>query len=360
MMRLAIFSVTCKGALLADKLVHQLQNDVTVYAKQGRTTNLSHHTYEKLSTLLKEEAVFSLYDGLIFIMAAGIVVRVIAPYINDKQFDPAVVVIDDAALHAISLLSGHLGGANELTRQVASLLGAVPIITTATDVAHKPAADILAVKLNLAIEPFDQLKTINASIVNEDKVLFCIDDHLSQVERYIELAQEMGVELHSMAKLKNSDDYDSAVIITDQELYMVKPYLYLRPATLAVGIGCRRNTPSTLIFEALSQACRLIGRSMKSIAVMASADLKKNEIGLLAAGQQLVIPIKFYNNDLLRHCIVEQQLIESDFVKKELGVGNVCEAAALLVGESTTLLLPKTKYPQVTIAIAEVKSASLA
>ena len=357
MMRLAIFSVTGKGALLADKLAHQLQNDVTVYAKQGRTTNLSHHTYEKLSTLI--ENVFSLYDGLIFIMATGIVVRVIAAHIHDKQFDPAVVVLDDAALYAISLLSGHLGGANELTKQVATLLGATPVITTATDVAHKPAADMLAVKLNLAIEPFDQLKTLNASIVNEDKVLFCIDNQLNQAEQYIELAQDLGVTLQSMEKLKDSNSYDSAVVITDKELYMLKPYLYLRPATLAVGIGCRRNTSSTLIFEALSQACRSIGRSMKSIAIMASTDLKKDEIGLLAAGQQLVIPIKFYNNDLLRHCIIEQQLVESDFVKKELGVGNVCEAAALLGGESQTLLLPKTKYPQVTIAIAEVKSSLL-
>lgn len=110
-MRLAIFSVTCKGALLADRLAHQLSDDVTIYAKNGRTTNSSHHTYEQLSSLIEDA--FSLYDGLIFIMATGIVVRVIAAHIHDKRFDPAVVVVDDAGMHAISLLSGHLGGANE-------------------------------------------------------------------------------------------------------------------------------------------------------------------------------------------------------------------------------------------------------
>jgi cobalt-precorrin 5A hydrolase len=356
-MRLAIFSVTSKGALLADQLALQLQDDITIYAKQGRTINSAHHTYEQLSTLIDD--IFALYDGLVFIMATGIVVRVIAAHIHDKRFDPAVVVVDDAGLHAISLLSGHLGGANELARQVAGVLGATPVITTATDVAHKPAADVLAVKLNLAIEPFGQLKELNAAIVNEDKVLFCIDNQLSQVKRYLELAKELGVNLESMEKLTDVAAYDSAVVITDQDLYLLKPYLYLRPATLAVGIGCRRDTPSTLIFEALSQACRKIGRSMKSIAVMATTDLKKDEIGLLAAGQQLLVPIKFYNNDQLRQCITEQQLVESDFVKKTLGVGNVCEAAAMLGGESQTLLLPKTKYPQVTIAIAEVKSLLL-
>jgi cobalt-precorrin 5A hydrolase len=358
-MRLAIFTVTNKGARLADKLAALLlQDDVIVYAKNGRTTNLSHHTYEQLSTLI--EAVFALYDGLIFIMATGIVVRLIAAHIQDKRFDPAVVVVDDGGLFAISLLSGHLGGANDLARQVAGVLGATPVITTATDVAHKPAADVLAVKLNLAIEPFDQLKTLNAAIVNEDRVFFCIDHQLSQVELYIEQAKELGVNLDTMEKLKDSADYDSAVVITDKDLYMIQPYLYLRPATLVVGIGCRRDTPSTLIFEALSQACRKIGRSMKSIASLATTDLKMDEIGLLAAGQQLVVPIIYYNNNQLRQCIMEHQLAESEFVKKALGVGNVCEAAALLGAENHTLLLPKTKYPQVTIAIAEAKSLSLA
>ncbi len=350
-MRLAILSVTNKGALLADQLVCQLQDDVTVYAKQGRTVNSAHRTYDALSTLIDD--VFLLYDGFIFIMATGIVVRVIAPYIDNKRFDPAVVVVDDMGRHAISLLSGHLGGANDLTRQVAAIIDAQPVITTATDVAHKIAADMLAVKLNLAIEPFDQLKVINAAIANDDKVIFCVDSELSQFKQYIDLAQKMGVRLESMDALKNSDDYDGAVVITDKDLYMVKPHLYLRPYMLAVGIGCRRNTPSTLIFDALHLACRKIGRSMKSIAVLASADIKKDEIGLLAACQQLVIPLKIYNNEQLERCIRDNHLTESDFVKKQIGVGNICEAAALLAGESHKLLLPKTKYPQVTIAIAK-------
>jgi cobalt-precorrin 5A hydrolase len=356
-MRLAILSVTNKGALLADKLAQKLDEDTIVYAKAGRTVNESHHTYESLSILVND--IFSVFDGLIFIMAAGIVVRIIAPHIVSKQFDPAVVSVDDGGHHAISLLSGHLGGANDLTRRVATALGADPVITTATDVAHKVAADVIAVKLNLAIEPFDQLKTVNAASVNEERVIFCIDPDLCYVENYINQARELGIELENIDRLKETATYDVAVVITDKDLYMVKPHLYLRPYTLAVGIGCRRDTPSTMIFEALSLACKKIGRSMKSIVVMASAEIKKDEIGLLAAGQQLVVPVYYYENEELRQCICKHQLAESDFVKKQIGVGNVCEAAALLAGKSYKLLLPKTKYPQVTIAIAEANFLSL-
>ncbi|MDU2066549.1 MAG: cobalt-precorrin 5A hydrolase [Sporomusaceae bacterium] len=353
-MRLAIIAVTSKGANLADQLAQSLKLDVTVYAKQGRTTNRLHHTYEKVSTVIDE--IFAVYDGLIFIMATGIVVRVIAPHITDKRFDPAVVVLDDMGKHAISLLSGHLGGANELTLTVAKAIDAVPVITTASDTAQKVAADTLAVKLNLAIEPFDQLKVLNASIVNEDRVLFCLDGQLPEAATYHRLAEEMGVNLETMDRLGDTDSYDSAVVITDKDLYMTKPHVYLRPATLFVGIGCRRGTSSAMIYEALTQSCKKIGRSMKSIAALATVDIKKDEIGLLSASQQLALPVKYYNSKTLQACVNQYKLTESDFVKEQIGVGNVCEAAAILGGKSHKLLLPKTKYQKVTIAISEVNS----
>lgn len=352
-MKLAILSVTNKGALLADRLAKALHFPADVFVKAGRNPIGDARSFDSLSTLVEE--LFCEYDGLIFIMAAGIAVRVIAPHIRDKRFDPAVVVLDEAGEHAISLLAGHIGGANELTHTVSNAIGARPVITTATDVANLPAADVLAVKLDLFIEPFDQLKTINAAIVNGDRVVFFIDKSLANHTHYTHLAAVMGVTLIDMAELNKTDKYDAAVVITDKDLYMVNPHVYLRPATLAIGIGCRRGTTSAQIFSAIGDACKKAGRSMKSIAVLGTTIVKHDEVGLLAAVQQLEVPLEFFTNEQLQQCIENHGLEISDFVEEQIGVGNVCEPAAILGGQADYLLLPRTVYPKITIAIAEVK-----
>lgn len=352
-MNTAIIAVTASGALLAEKVAASLAVPADVFVKTGRNPQGIGQEYDSLSELV--DKIFSSYDGLIFIMATGIVVRVIAPHIRDKRFDPAVVVMDEKGQYAISLLSGHIGGANELTQIVARAAQAAPVITTATDVNHKPAADILAVKLDLAIEPFDQLKVINAAIVNGDRVAFFIDRPLANHDHYIKRATEMGIPLTDMAELSHTDKYDAAVVISDKELYMVKPHVYLRPATLAIGIGCRRGTSSAEIFTAIADACKKIGRSVKSIAVIGSTVAKQDEIGLLAAVQQLEIPVEFFTNDQLQKVIDQYHLSVSEFVQQQIGVGNVCEAAALMGGQGETLILPKTTYKNIAIAIAEVK-----
>jgi cobalt-precorrin 5A hydrolase len=353
-MKVAIISVTYKGALLAEHLAKSLDFKVDIFAKSGRSANDAGQTYDSLSHLIQD--VFTEYDGFVFIMATGIVVRVIAPYIQDKRFDPAVVVMDDGGQHAISLLSGHIGRANELTITVSKAVNAVPVITTATDVAGLPAADVLAVKLDLVIEPFEQLKAINAAIVNGDRVTFFMDRSLANYTHFYLPAVEMGVRLVDMDDLGAAENYDSAVVITDKELYMTKPHLYLRPATLAIGIGCRRGTSSTEILTAIENCCRKIGRSPKSIAVLGTTQVKHDEVGLLAAAQQLAVPLKFFTNDELQQCISEQKFTTSSFVEEQIGVGSVCEPAALLAGQANSLLLSRTVHPKITIAIAEVKS----
>lgn len=352
-MKVAIISVTYKGALLAEQLAKNLDGKADIFAKSGRSATDTAKTYDSLNHLIQD--IFANYDGFIFIMATGIVVRVIAPHIQDKRFDPAVVVMDDGGQHAISLLSGHIGKANELAVAVGKAVNAVPVITTATDVAGLPAADVLAVKLDLFIEPFEQLKTINAAIVNGDHVSFFIDRTLQNYTHFYLPAVEMGVRLIDMDDLGTIEEYDSAVVITDKELYMTKPHLYLRPATLAIGVGCRRGTTSAEILTAIEACCRKIGRSPKSIAVLGTTQVKHDEVGLLAAAQQLEVPLKFFTNDELQQCITEQNFTTSSFVEDQIGVGSVCEPAALLAGQANSLLLARTVHPKITIAIAEVK-----
>ncbi|WP_371371366.1 cobalt-precorrin 5A hydrolase [Sporomusa aerivorans] len=352
-MKLAVVSVTHKGAELAERIAPLLGPEVDVYAKIGRNPVSSQFSYSSLSDLVDE--IFTGYAGLVFIMATGIVVRVIAAHVKDKRFDPAVVVMDDGGHYAISLLSGHIGGANDLTRLVSAAAGATPVVTTATDVANLPAADVLAVKLNLTIEPFSSLKTINAAIVNGDRVVFFIDGNLPRQDHYRALAAQQDIVLTDISKLAQVDQYDAAVVITDRQLDIHKPHLYLRPDSLAIGLGCRRGTTSAEILSAISQACQQVGRSFKSVAVIGSTVVKEDEIGLLAAAQQLDVPVEFFSNEQLKQCIEEHELGLSEFVNEKIGVGNVCEPAAILAGQNSNLILPKTKYPKVTVAITPVQ-----
>jgi cobalt-precorrin 5A hydrolase len=352
-MKLAIIAVTNNGAILAQRLAKVLDTQSDIFVKAGRNPLGVGQVYQSLRLLIAD--IFGQYNGLVFIMATGIVVRVIAPYIQDKRVDPAVVVMDDAGEYVISLLSGHIGGANELTEVISEAIGAKPVITTATDVAHKPAPDVLAVKLDLEIEPFSQLKHINAAVANGDNVVYFLDGLLYNQARFRKIAAAMQIKLHDLADLSVIADYDAAVLITNQVMTVAKPHLYLRPVPLAVGIGCRRGASSTAILAALHDACKKIGRSMDSVVTLGSTVVKQDEIGLLAAAEQLAVPLEFFTNEQLEQCIVNNELEISNFVREQIGVGNVCEAAALLVGRTNKLMVPKTKYKQVTVAIAVAK-----
>lgn len=357
-MKLAIISVTFKGAALAEKLASRLKSDsnVVVYAKVGRTVDSQAQSYTSLGELA--EKVFAEYDGLIFIMAAGIVVRVIAPFLYHKCVDPAVVVIDDGGHYAISLLSGHIGRANELAQKVACAIDAIPVITTATDVAGKVAPDTLSGKLGLKIEPFDQLRTVNAAMANGENVNFFLDTSLSQADELKEQAGELQVTLQDFAACIKEEQWrqsDAVVLLTDKLVVINVPHVFLRPPTLVVGVGCRRGTDCETIVAAIQAACRMIGRSRLSICRLASADIKQNEPGLLAAGEQFGVKLDFFDRQQLQQCVLKYKLAVSNFVQAQIGVGNVCEAAALLSARNHQLILDKTKFQQVTVAIAEAR-----
>jgi cobalt-precorrin 5A hydrolase len=263
--------------------------------------------------------------------------------------------MDEGGEHVISLLSGHMGGANELTKMVGRSIDARPVITTATDVVHKPAADILAVKLGLEIEPFDQLKAVNGAIANGLRVAFFIDRSLANLEKYVFLASDMGLVLVDMDQLQHTDKYEAAVVITDKILYMTRPHIFLRPATLAIGLCCSDGSTSGEIYTALDAACRQIGRSRRSIAVISSAAAQEDEIGLLAVAQQMMIPMEVFSDEQMQACSTANQL-DAARIAADLPPGeNVCEPAALLGGQAEDLLLGKTTFGKITIAIAEVK-----
>lgn len=382
--RIAIMAVTAKGAALGQQVAAQLRQSgdaVVCYEKSSRESGDEAIVYTSLKPMMEE--IFNGYDRLLFIMATGIVVRMIAPYVVHKSSDPAVVVMDEGAHHAISLLSGHLGGANEWTAEIAQIAGADPVITTATDVNGLPAPDVLARKLGLAVDDFTDLRHVNAAIVAGEPVRYYLDTSLSEFEMYREQAMAYGIKIvpfdgaacqgddlpisngDKANRIQRADSVKSTgdneceivvrIIITDRVMTVASTRLFLRPKTMTVGIGCRRDTPAEMIEAAVLDSLANLGRSPKSVYGAASVIVKADEKGLLAAMKRLGWPIQFYTQEEMKPLIAAADIEESNFVKQTIGVGNVCETTAMLLAKSRELWQKKTVYPRTTVAIARVR-----
>lgn len=285
---------------------------------------------------------FHRFRSHVFIMSAGIVVRVIAPHIRHKTEDPAVVVVDDSGRFAISLLSGHLGGANELAQTVARLIGGIPVITTATDVNGLPSIDMIAKRQNLVIENPEAIKMVNMAFIKNQKIW---------------IRDKYGF-LHGLIPdffINDSEGNDpaAAVVVDDRISQHNENTLFLRPRILSAGIGCNRGTPFEEIKEFFHDVCGEHGISVHSIRHLATIDLKKDERGILDLAHKLGVPVKFYSNRTLDR--VETIENPSDYAKKHTGARSVCEAAAILASNSGKLIVPKKKTPNVTIALAREK-----
>ena len=354
-MKLALIAVTARGALLAARAAEAIRRSgksADCYAKAGRSANTTATLFESLSQVVAEN--WTHYDGFVFIMATGIVVRVIAPHLENKREDPAVVVLDERAVHAISLLSGHLGQANRLTVWLAGLLGATPVITTATDLAGKVAPDVFAAELGCRIEPFERLKSFNAALAEGEEIRWLVDRQW--IEFCTPAANLLGINL-SLWQTENKPQEKKTVIVSDRLIEYGEETLFLRPPVLAVGVGCRRGTSGDAIYAAIEETCRLAGRSIGSVSVVASVDVKADEAGLLEAVRRIGAAASFYSPAELAEVIAKYKLKESDFVRKQIGVGNICEAAVIKTSRQGTLLVPRTRYPNITVALAEVGSA---
>lgn len=349
-MRTAIFAVTEQGASLAWRTVQALDGESRVFLKKG--TETGHHgakCFERLSEVVREA--FLQYDALIFIMAAGIAVRMIAPHIVSKLSDPAVVVMDERGLHAISLLSGHIGGANLLARQLAAALGAEAVITTATDVEELLAVDALAAEYALRPCPKSEIKALNGALLKGEQVEYDIDSSLPRAGFFQQGFRKHGIEAKLIASAEFSKIKAPATIVTLQEPEKREGILYLAPRRLIAGVGCRRGTPAEAVTEALSLACERIGRGAEDISLFASTALKSDETGLLQAASALGKEIVFFENERLQAVIEQYGLTESDFVKRTIGIGNVCEASALACVQEGRFALTKTKFGAVTVAL---------
>jgi cobalt-precorrin 5A hydrolase len=322
----AILALTRGGTALGERLAGELPQ-ARVFSCGGQVANTLHDCWHN-------------FENLVCIMAAGIVVRSLAPLLEDKRTDPAVVVCDEQGRFAVSLLSGHLGGGNELARRVADILGGQAVITTASDVLGHTALDLWARDLGLAAADTTGLTRAMGKLVNRGQVSVYSEVSLPDLP----------------ADLVQTDDLQNADLVISCRTDLQTPGTLLHPKILIAGIGCNRNTPADEIEQALQEACEKNHLARASIGGLASIDLKSDEPGLLAFAAAHGYPITFFHRDQLN---AVEGVATSAAVLKATGARGVAEPAAVLAAGGGRLLVGKMKWPNVTVAVAERNSYTL-
>ena len=330
-MKTVLICFSDAGAVLAERIAELLYLDKTdIHSIEKFALKYGFISHKSVCADMGE--LFSANDALIFIGACGIAVRDIAPHLKNKTVDPAVLVLDDQGKFVIPILSGHIGGANALAAHIAEMIGAAPVITTATDGAGKFSCDTWAVTHNCAISSMKTAKDISAAILTGD-VPVASEFALPEILPNGLTAKENG-ELGIFIGIRTDTPYTST--------------LRLIPRIVTLGIGCRRDTPMETIFAAVKETLEPHRIDIRAVCRIASIDVKKDEAGLLECAKVLKAQTVFYTADELN--AVPGEFTESEFVRKTVGVGNVCERAALCGGG--TRIIPKTAKDGVTVAAA--------
>ena len=330
-MNIALTAFTRRGAALAQALARALSGDghaCTLAWGEKLAAELGvGDAYESLGLWAGER--FADADALIFVGASGIAVRAIAPYVKDKFTDPAVLSVDEAGRFAVPLLSGHVGGANDLARRVAAITGGAAAISTATDVNGLFAVDEWAVKHRMAITDRRLAKAVSAALLAGQRVGFASDFAMDCPEGLYEGKADLGV-----------------WVTCRPGGGPFRETLRLVPRCLALGIGCRRGTGEAAIRAAVEEA--LMGWDLAAVGQVGTIDLKKDEAGLLAFCASLGVPLVTYTAEELN--AAKGDFTPSEFVKGVTGVDNVCERSAVLSGGR--LVIPKRAGNGVTVAAA--------
>lgn len=334
-MKVAIISVSNKGQELAYELKEILDSDSTVIKCDLYHKDVRNHF----------PVLFYEYDAIIAIMASGILIRSIAPLVESKLSDPAVVNIDDNGKFVISTLSGHLGGANDLAIKLSDLIDATPVITTSTDVNNKLGIDVMARDLHLSIDKPKEILFFNKSIldgceismtVNPNKNFEYLFEYLSNNDN------EINVSIYYSSKI-NPDE----ILVSLDEHEMI-----LKEKKIVVGIGCRRDKEYEKIHEGFMRTLDDLKILPSRVNLLASAEIKKDEKGILELSEKMDIPVEFVEIDKLK-MFESNDVSKSEFVYSKFGIYGVCEPSALiLAGFESKLIYKKTSYDGVTIAVA--------
>ncbi len=350
-MTLAVITVTRQGLALGEHIL-AAESDAVLYvpAKYGIEPDGRRRVFPgQLAPLLAE--IYGSFDGFVFVMATGIVVRMIAEHIKDKRYDPAVVVMDITGRFAISLVSGHLGGANALTRRLAEITGATPVITTGTDVNETIAPDVIAMEIGGEVDDFEVMKKVSAALVDGDAT--GVVDLTGVDPPSLRGPLKGNVKVFPTLEALQASPVVAGIVITNRRLNLApaaRPVVALRPKNLVIGVGCNRGTAADEIVEAVERVLRERGFALKSARALATVDAKSEEAGLVEAAARLGVPLAFCDKATLN--AVPNVPNASEAPRKFVGVQGVAEPSALAVSGGR-LVVEKVKSGNVTVAVAE-------
>lgn len=332
-MKIACFSFTDKGNSIGEKLLKSSNDKYTIHHYnnshvEGGTKMLLNYAWHN-------------YDGLVFISATGIAIRLINPLIEHKTKDPAIIVVDDLGRYSISLLSGHIGGANDLANFIGSELNAMPIITTASDSRGIESIDLFAKSNDYYMEDMNSITTMTSMMVNGKKIGFYSED-------------DVQIKYDNLTILSSLEDIDESVeglIIVSSNI--IEPlnisHTILRPKNINLGIGCRKGVEGSRILEAIKNALNEVHLSPNSIKAIGTVEVKKDEAGIIEAAQHYNCPLLIFTIAKIEE--VEEKFEKSQFVKDTIGVYSVSEPVAYLLGGE--LILKKLKHNGITISISK-------
>jgi len=324
-MNIGILSFSGKGEVLGERIREYLKGcGITASASRCRTGELSAWTREH----------FPKEDALLFIGACGIAIRAIAPFIQSKATDPAVLVADDCGRFLIPILSGHLGGANDLAVKIGEAFGMKAVITTATDSGDVFAFDSWAKKNGLRIPEPACIKKVSAALLAGKKIRLKSDFPVTG-----DLPE--GVQL--------TEEEDCDVRISWKEIPSFRG-LQLVPPVAFIGLGCRKNTPEEKIREACEMILKRSQCHVLALKEIVSIDRKKDEKGIVDYCRVHSVPFRVFSAEELSG--VKGKYASSDFVRDQVGVDNVCERSAVLASGGGTLVMGKTITDGVTVALA--------
>ncbi len=354
---IAVVAITRRGVETAVKIKQALAKadlSCVVYAPEKYSQKEVVPLDKKLDMFIKE--IYPKVDAIVGVMATGITIRAVASLLEGKLVDPAVIGVDAPGKFVISLLSGHYGGANFLTKIIAEGIGATPVITTASEALDKQSVDELARILHLTIVNPESLVAVNSAIVNGKRLaLVLVGDVKIPTDAVCGFAVEKVGTVEQAAEI--IDKYDAGAIVTKKSVaakVFSKPVTILKPKKIVMGLGARKEVTENQVLDAVNTALSKANLQLERIDGLATVDIKKDTLGLVSAAAKLGLNLEFLTVKELGALEHEDLSPDSKLVEETIGVGGVCEQAAIIkAGKNAHLILKKQKLNGVTVALAE-------
>ena len=375
----AIIAISRRGSELARSLLTSFDADATLYLDRRFLRDGENATPFDLPVRPLVQHAFESYRQLVLFMPVGAAVRLVARRLENKHHDSAVVCVDDGGKFAVSLVSGHTGGADALAEKVASALDATPVITSASHVMNSLAVDLLGEEFGWRVEADSQTVTrASAAMINGEPVGLYQE---AGEPGWWPVGRPLPDNLRVYSSLDDlaSSGCASALLVSDATRIAaeyaaaggVSPVVVFRPNSLVAGMGCRKGVPAAELEGLLSSTFDENGLALQCLSVIATADLKREEPGILELAARLGVPVRCFTTEELNDVFqaVDVDVCQHAFQiagksmpgfaptpspapQRLVGVAGVAEPAALLASGANRLLVARQKSAGATVAVA--------